>query len=141
MYIRRSKLDDKDDIFKLLNKMYKNKIKYEIFSKIYETKLNNKNSYYIVAIKDNKIVAVLIMEIVIQLHREKKTSFIDDLIVDEEYRNNGIGKLLLQDAISYAKKQGCEVTELTCYLENENAHRFYERNGFEKHSIKFKQYL
>ncbi len=81
------------------------------------------------------------MEVFIQLHRAKKTSFIDDLIVKEEYRNKGIGKLLLQNAINYAKQQDCEVIELTSFLSNENAHRFYENNGFKKHSIKFKQYL
>ncbi len=141
MDIRKARIEDKDEIFVLLNQLYENKIKYEIFSKIYETKWNNENSYYIVAIKDNKIVGVLIMEVFIQLHRAKKTSFIDDLIVKEEYRNKGIGKLLLQNAISYAKQQDCEVIELTSFLSNENAHRFYENNGFKKHSIKFKQYL
>lgn len=141
MDIRKARIEDKDEIFVLLNQLYENKIKYEIFSKIYETKWNNENSYYIVAINDNKIIGVLIMEIFIQLHRAKKTSFVDDLIVKEEYRNNGIGKLLLQNAISYAKQQDCEVIELTSFLLNENAHRFYENNGFKKHSIKFKQYL
>ena len=141
MDIRKARIEDKDEIFVLLNQLYENKIKYEIFSKIYETKWNNENSYYIVAINDNKIIGVLIMEIFIQLHRAKKTSFIDDLIVKEEYRNKGIGKLLLQNAISYAKQQDCEVIELTSFLSNEKAHRFYETNGFKKHSIKFKQYL
>lgn len=141
MNIRKASLEDKDNIFALLNKLYENKIQYDIFSKIYEAKWNNENSYYIVAVEDNKMVGVLIMEMFIQLHRAKKTSFVDDLIVDEEYRNNGIGKLLLQNAIAYAKQQDCEVVELTSFLSNENAHRFYERNGFKKHSIKFKQYL
>ncbi len=141
MEIRRIESKDLDAVFELLNELYENKIKYDIFSKIYKEKLNDNNAYYIVAIENDKIVGVLISEIRSQLHRAKKSSFIDDLIVNKDYRNRGIGKLLIEDAVRYAKELDCEVIELTSYLLNENAHRFYERNGFKKHSYKFKQYL
>lgn len=141
MEIRKIDLHDLDEVFEILNELYENKIKYDIFSKIYKEKLNDKNAYYIVAIEDNKIVGVLISEITHQLHRARKSSFIEDLVVKREYRNRGIGRLLIDDAINYAKQINCEVIELTCYMENEKAHRFYERSGFQKHSYKFKQYL
>lgn len=141
MEIRKVRLEDLDEVFEVLNELYDNKIKYDIFSKIYKEKLENINSYYIVAVEDNKIIGVLISEITHQLHRTKKSSFIEDLVVKKDYRNKGIGQLLIQEAIKYAKQIDCEVIELTCYIDNENAHRFYKRNGFEKHSYKFKQYL
>ena len=53
----------------------------------------------------------------------------------------GIGKALMENAISYAKENNCEVVELTSYKENTRAHKFYENNGFINHSIKFKMYL
>jgi PhnO protein len=141
MEIRKIEIGDLDEVYKLLNKLYDNKLKYEIFSKIYKEKVSDNNSYYIVAISNGKIVGILTSEIQTKLHRAKKQSFIEDLIVEKNYRNNGIGKELLQNAIEYAKKQDCEVVELTCYLQNDNAHRFYENNGFIKHSYKFKKYL
>lgn len=141
MKIRKIILNDLDDVFKLLNQLYENKIKYEKFKEIYKIKLEDKNSYYIVAIENDKIIGVLTSELQTKLHRAKKQSFIEDLIVDENYRNRGIGKALLQNAIDYAKENDCEVIELTSYIKNENAHRFYLSNGFIKHSYKFKQYL
>ena len=141
MEIRKIVLNDLDEIFNLLNQLYENKLNYEKFKEIYKMKLNDKNSYYIVAIENNKIIGVLTSELQIKLHRAKKQSFIEDLIVDESYRNRGVGKTLLQNAVNYAKNNDCEVIELTSYINNEKAHKFYQNNGFNKHSYKFKQYL
>lgn len=141
MEIRKITLGDLDRVFELLSELYRNKLKYDKFKEIYKLKLNDVNNYYIVAVIDNKIVGVLTSEINVQLHRERKQCFVEDLIIDKEYRNKGIGKALLQNAVDYAKENDCEVIELTSYIENENAHRFYENNKFIKHSYKFKQYL
>lgn len=141
MEIRKILLKDLDEIFKLLNQLYENKLNYEKFKEIYKMKLDDKNSYYIVAIENNKIIGVLTSELQIKLHRANKQSFIEDLIVDENYRNRGIGKALLQNAVNYAKNNNCEVIELTSYINNEKAHKFYQNNRFIKHSYKFKQYL
>lgn len=141
MEIRKAELNDLDEVLEVLNELYHGEIQYDIFSKLYKERIDNENSCYIVAIDGDKIVGVLISEITHQLHRTKKSSFIEDLVVREEYRNKGIGKQLVEAAIKYAKQLECEVIELTSYITNEKAHRFYERNGFEKHSYKFKQYL
>ena len=53
MEIRRITLDDLDRVFELLNLLYENKLKYEKFKEIYKLKLNDENSYYIVAIEEN----------------------------------------------------------------------------------------
>lgn len=141
MNIRKMELEDLDDVFRLLNELYKNKIQYDKFKEIYYQKLNDANSYYIVAVVNQKIVGVLISELQVQLHRAKKRGYIEDLIVDENYRNKGIGKSLLENAVSYARDNDCEVVDLTSYITNDNAHRFYEKNGFIKHSYMFKKYL
>lgn len=141
MNIRRINIEDLNNVFDLLNELYENKLVYDIFSKIYKQKLDDKNCYYIVAVIDNKIVGVLTSELQVKLHRARKQSFIEDLIVDKDYRSKGIGKLLLNSAVDYAKDNDCEVVELTSYIKNNDAHRFYENNGFIKHSYKFKMYL
>lgn len=141
MEIRKFTINDLDDVFELLNQLYENKLKYESFREIYISKLNDENSYYIVATENDKVIGVLTSELQVKLHRAKKQSFVEDLIVDKDYRNKGVGKALLQNAVDYAKNNDCEVIELTSYIDNENAHRFYENNNFIKHSYKFKQYL
>mgnify|MGYP000301353024 FL=1 len=139
--IREITLDDLDRVYELMNILYKGKLKYDRFKEIYKLKLQDKNSYYIVAIENDNIVGVLTSELQEKLHREKLQLFIEDLIVEESKRNNGIGSSLLENAINYAKNNNCEVVELTSYKDEIKAHKFYENNGFINHSIKFKMYL
>ena len=141
MNIKKFGIEDLDDVFRLLNELYNNKIQYDKFKEIYNKKLNDVNSYYIAAVVEEKIVGVLTSELQVQLHRARKRCYIEDLIVNEKYRNKGIGKALLENAISYAKDNDCEVVDLASYITNDNAHRFYEKNGFIKHSYMFKMYL
>lgn len=139
--IRKLELKDLEEVFELLDELYENKIEYSIFAQKYETSLNDENFYEIVAVEDNKVVGVLIARIINRLVKKKNILFIDDLIVNERYRNTGIGKLLIQNAMDYAVNIDCESLELTSLISNINAHRFYENNDFEKRQYKFKKHL
>lgn len=75
-------------------------------------KISDKDSYYVVMENDNKVVAILIMYIRTKLTRAKKEAYVESIIVNEEFRNNGIGRKLLQHAIDYAKALDCEVIDL-----------------------------
>lgn len=46
--------------------------------------------------------------------------------------NEGIGKALLNEVISWAKKHGFERIYLNCYIKNTNAVEFYKHLGFEE---------
>lgn len=141
MRIRKLELKDLEQAYNLLNELYENKIQYDIFIKKYAECLNDNNFYGIIAEENDKIQGVLISRLMNRLVKSKDILFIDDLIVHKDYRSNGIGKLLVQNAIDYAKAKDCETVELTCYIAHENACRFYENNGFKKQHYKFKQYL
>ena len=141
MEIRKTKLEDLDSVFELLNELYENKIEYSKFTQKYKDSLEDSSFYGIVAIENNKVVGVLISRIINRLAKKKNILFIDDLIVNEKCRNIGIGKLLIQTATAYAISKDCGALELTRMIQNINAHRFYENNGFEKRQYKFKKSL
>lgn len=140
MKIRKIKLEDLDGVFELLNELYEGKIDYSIFVEKYKKTLQDDNSYSIVAIEDNNVVGVLISRIINRLAKAKNILFIDDLIVNKKCRNVGIGKLLIQNATTYAISKDCGALELTSMIVNVNAHRFYENNGFEKNNINLKAF-
>lgn len=135
------KLEDLDSVFELLNELYENKIEYSKFAQKYKESLKDSNFYGIVAIKEYKVVGVLISRVINRLAKKKNILFIDDLIINKKYRNIGIGKLLIQNANTYAISKDCGALELTSMIQNVNAHRFYENNGFEKKQYKFKKHL
>ncbi len=141
MIIRKPELKDLEEVFELLDELYENKIDYSIFTQKYKDSLKDNNFYGIVAVENNKVVGVLISRVINRLAKKKNILFIDDLIVNVKYRNKGIGKLLIQYATNYAISKDCGALELTSMIENVNAHRFYENNGFEKRQYKFKKHL
>ena len=55
---------------------------------------------------------------------------VDNFVVDEQYRSQGVGKLLLDWLTSEAGRQGCETMMLDAYVVNNAAHKFYLREGF-----------
>lgn len=58
-----------------------------------------------------------------------KTLYIDDLCVDENIRGGGIGKMLYQAVVAYAKESGCYNVTLNVWECNKSAKAFYEKCG------------
>ena len=58
-----------------------------------------------------------------------KTLYIDDLCVDEELRGQGIGKVLYEYVLEFAKQEGCYNVTLNVWSCNPAAMKFYEKCG------------
>jgi GNAT superfamily N-acetyltransferase len=65
----------------------------------------------------------------------------DNVIVLPEYRSKGIGKLLSDWCEQKAKENNCKVLMLDAWIDNEKAHRFYEREGYTKRGFHFLKHL
>jgi GNAT superfamily N-acetyltransferase len=56
---------------------------------------------------------------------------ISGLVVSEEARNRGIGKLLLEAVEKWARETGCAVISVRSNVKRKRAHGFYKKNGYE----------
>jgi len=56
---------------------------------------------------------------------------ISGLIVDEDIRSCGIGKMLLDAADEWAQRVGCHVISVRSNVKRDRAHQFYTINGYE----------
>ena len=61
-----------------------------------------------------------------------KLGRVTELIVKEEYRNNKVGKQLLQKMEEYFKEVGCKGILLNVFTNNKIAKKFYEKEGYSK---------
>jgi GNAT superfamily N-acetyltransferase len=52
------------------------------------------------------------------------------LVVDRDYRRQGIGRLLIEAAEAWARERGCSLIRLWSSVARSDAHRFYERLGY-----------
>ena len=59
----------------------------------------------------------------------RKDLYIDDLCVDENCRQKGIGAALYRHAVAYAKQIRCNAVTLNVWAFNENAMAFYNAMG------------
>lgn len=141
MEIKKLETEDLKQAYDLLNVLYENTIKYDVFVSKFNQLHADKNFYCVVAKEENKVFGIITARIINRIVKTKNILFIDDLIVDEKYRSKGIGQLLLDKAINFAKESDCETIELTSYISNEKSHKFYEKNSFVKQHYKFKHKL
>ena len=75
-------------------------------------------------------VTVLIEDKII--HNGSYVGHIEDVVVDQNYRTMGIGKLLLNYALKIAEEAGCYKVILDC---DENNTGFYEKSGFKQKGV------
>ncbi len=78
----------------------------------------------------NKIVGMLTL-IIYRIPVWKK-GWIEDLVVDKEYRNKGIATKLINYAVENAKADGVLSLNFTSRPERETANRLYLKLGFKK---------
>ena len=61
----------------------------------------------------------------------------DNVIVEQNCRGQGVGKLLMDWIHAEGRRLGCDVAVLDSYLKLVDSHRFYERLGYEKPGYHF----
>lgn len=95
--------------------------------------LEDKNNIVYVADENQMIEGVIVCKIKeVKNHvnlKDSKSLWIDELCVKSDNRKKGIGKCLIYKAKEIAKKEKCIRLELNCWNFNENAIRFYEKQG------------
>lgn len=62
--------------------------------------------------------------------RATKSLWIDEIIIDSNYRGKGYGKALLEEIRKLAEENGCMRIELNCWSFNKSALKFYESAGY-----------
>lgn len=59
-------------------------------------------------------------------------AWIEDVIVDEPFRGNGVGETLTRAALAEARRLGARTVDLTSRPVRKAANRLYQRVGFER---------
>lgn len=101
---------------------------------IYEMR---KSEYKMIGIIDKEML-ITYAGVAIQTNLyHKRHLYIFDLVTDEKHRGEKYGAMMLEYLNDYAKMGMCENIVLSSGFQREDAHRFYEKNGFSKKSFVF----
>lgn len=91
----------------------------------------NRDDDYMLLVAETKgdVVAWLLIH-VYRLVSSECIAQIAGLVVDESYRNRGIGALLMQHAEDWAQDKACRGVMLRSRVTRKDAHTFYKRLGY-----------
>jgi GNAT superfamily N-acetyltransferase len=95
----------------------------------------------LVAELDGAVVGCLSTSVMRVLHRPALVGRISMMVVDEALRSRGIGARLVCAAEEALAAQGCYMVEVTSHQRRTEAHRFYERLGYARTSVRLAKEL
>ncbi|MFD4546359.1 GNAT family N-acetyltransferase [Streptomyces sp. NPDC058466] len=97
------------------------------------------NQHVVVAVREARVVGTLQLTVIPGLSRKGATrSIIEGVRIHADERGSGLGTQLIEWAIDEARRQGCQLVQLTSDATRTDAHRFYERLGFTASHVGFK---
>lgn len=100
------------------------------------------HQYLAVARRNGRVVGTLQLTVVPGLSRQGAArAQIEAVRVHADERGGGLGSTLLEWAEREAQGRGCVMLQLTSDAKRQDAHRFYQRLGYEPSHIGFKKRL
>ena len=91
-----------------------------------------------VAERADALVGTFVLVVIENLtHQGAPSAVVENVVVDERRRGQGIGTAMMRFAMDEARRQRCYKLTLSSNLKRERAHAFYDALGFERHGHSF----
>ena len=130
------------EILSLLRQLWKDKVlNKRRLSEVFESGLSSSFQEFRIAIHNDRIVGFASLTIKNSLWHGGYLGHIDELVVDERFRGEGVGTRLLDEMIKVSRDRSCKKIELDSAFHRKEAHRFYESKGFENRAFVFSKDL
>ncbi len=139
--IRPAELGDISITLSFLDLLSKTKSDKKTASKIFKKFLRSGNYFLFVAEIENRIVGTASIFIVPSLQHGRPWGYIDNVVVDKNFRKKGIGKKLGEVLINFAKEKNCYKIVLTSRFSRPGIHQFWQKLDFKKHGFSFRRDL
>ncbi|RJQ35563.1 GNAT family N-acetyltransferase [Candidatus Parcubacteria bacterium] len=88
----------------------------------------DKNVAFIVAVDGEKIVGMATLYMITKIG--KRGGYVEDVVVDGNYRGQGLGEKLMQKLLEVARRENLKQLYLTTRPDRVAAHKLYEKLGF-----------
>lgn len=139
--IRRASLADREVIYQMICSLENMILDRLGFDAAFNRNMASPNITYFLAEHEGKPIGMVSCHIQPLLHHAALVSEIQEMYVEPEYRSQKVGNVLMEHVTAFAKKEGAIQMEVTSRATREQAHRFYQREGFEKSHVKLVRYF
>jgi GNAT superfamily N-acetyltransferase len=130
-------MNDLPQLIELLNDLFTQDIEFvpdlDKQKKGLEAIINNPEIGEILVLKgDSKILGMVSLLYSISTALGGKVAILEDMIIHKDYRQKGLGKELLGEAIRFSKERNCLRLTLLTDFNNYSAINLYQQFGFKK---------
>ncbi|NBE56143.1 GNAT family N-acetyltransferase [Streptomyces boluensis] len=109
------------------------------YEKAFARLADDPSQHLVVAVRGDRVVGTLQLTVIPGLSRRGSTrSIIEGVRIHSDERGSGLGTHLIEWAVAESRRQDCQLVQLTSDTTRIDAHRFYERLGFEASHLGFK---
>ncbi len=95
----------------------------------------------LLATEDSRAVGLIAMHCATMLHYRDPVARITALVVRDDVRGKGVGRILVDAGANLAEQAGCGLMELTTAVHRTESQAFYEALGFTTSSLRFHRVL
>lgn len=134
--IRSARPSDADALHRMLCDLENEDIEIRRFTDVFLTNLRNENILYLIAELDDQPVGMASCHVQSLLHHAAPVAEIQEMYVDSSVRSRGIGQEFVRVLLHFARQRGACQLEVATNQTRLDAHRFYEREGFQKSHFK-----
>ena len=129
---------DFEGVFRLLRQLWPDReLNEEQMRRCFVQGVLSEEQEYLVARREKAIIGFISLTLRNSLWEEGNIGYIGEFVIDEAFRNKGIGTKLLNGMIRVGKEKDCKRIELDCGYPRKNSHEFYRARGFEDRALLF----
>ena len=137
MNIRNAELKDLNIIFDFICELENEVFDYQVFKGIFEENLNNQNYVYFIAESYGQVTGFISFHTQKLLHHCGVVGEIQEFYIDSNFRNQSVGKMLMQKVKTYAEANNLKSIEVTSNKTRTENVQVYEHLGFRLTHNKF----
>ena len=143
MIIRGMLVDDIPQLEKLYRQFWGEESSIETMNKQFEKLLKNESHIFLSAIENNTLIGSVMGVICGELYGDCQPFLVlENMIVDKNYRNRGVGKALVSELEKIAAHRDCSQVILVTERKRVDAVKFYESAGYSSQThVGFKKNL
>lgn len=90
----------------------------------------SESSYVLVAVHEETVIGMATVQTLISTAEGGRVGLVEDVVVDRQFRNQGIGALLLERVVAWCRGKGLKRLQLLADHENRPALAFYTFQGW-----------
>ncbi len=140
--IRQCRSGDFGQVVELLRQLWPDKdLDTASLQAVFDRAIASELQVYLCAANEQHLIGFGSLTLKNNLWQEGYLGHVDELIVDKDFRGRGVGTRLLEQLVIVARQRHCRRVELDSAFHRQQAHEFYQRQGFESRALLFSRAL